>query len=154
MLVRLIIETLERGVKYNQSWQYRHQNDVNSVFYTFFSCFYCWPWTVNACWLIMKSCLTRESQWISLFKPIKGINGIKSRLSFKLLYAIRVKKFFRFFGFQLQVCLTLFWRMFLSYRSQSIELLCKSMDWFLYNRNLHHERVNMYVCMALADTNR
>ena len=27
------------------------------------------------------------------------------------------------------------------YRNQSIHLLCKSMDWFLYDRNLHHERV-------------
>ena len=30
----------------------------------------------------------------------------------------------------------------LSYRNQSIELLCKLMDWFLYDRDLHHERVN------------
>ena len=27
----------------------------------------------------------------------------------------------------------------LSYRNQSIDLLCKSMDWFLYDSNLHHE---------------
>ena len=31
------------------------------------------------------------------------------------------------------------WR-FLSYRSQSTDLFCKSMDWFLYNRDLRHER--------------
>ena len=30
----------------------------------------------------------------------------------------------------------------LSYRNQSIDLLCKSMDWFLYDRTLRHERVN------------
>ena len=30
---------------------------------------------------------------------------------------------------------------FLSYRNQSIDLLCKSMAWFLYDRNLRHERV-------------
>ena len=30
----------------------------------------------------------------------------------------------------------------LSYRNQSINLLCKSMDWFLYDRDLRHERVN------------
>ena len=30
---------------------------------------------------------------------------------------------------------------FLSYRNQSSELLCKSMDWFLYDRDLPHERV-------------
>ena len=29
-----------------------------------------------------------------------------------------------------------------SYRNQSIDLLCKSMNWFLYDRGLHLERVN------------
>ena len=33
----------------------------------------------------------------------------------------------------------------LSYRNQSTDLLCKSMDWFLYDRELHHERVKEYV---------
>ena len=28
-----------------------------------------------------------------------------------------------------------------AYRNQSTELLCKSMDWFLYNRDLRHELV-------------
>ena len=31
---------------------------------------------------------------------------------------------------------------FLSYRNQSIDLQSKSTDWFLYDRNLHHEIVN------------
>ena len=37
--------------------------------------------------------------------------------------------------------LTLSLRRPLSYRNQSFDLLCKSMDWFLYNSSLHHERV-------------
>ena len=37
--------------------------------------------------------------------------------------------------------LTLSWRRSLSYRNQSIDLLCKSMDWFLYDNDLRHERV-------------
>ena len=37
--------------------------------------------------------------------------------------------------------LTLSWRRPLSYRIQSIDLLCKSMDWFLYDSGLRHERV-------------
>ena len=32
------------------------------------------------------------------------------------------------------------WRWFLSYRNQYIDLFCKLMDWFLYDRNLRHER--------------
>ena len=38
--------------------------------------------------------------------------------------------------------LTLSWRSYLSYRNQSIGLLCKSMDWVLYDRDLLHERIN------------
>ena len=34
------------------------------------------------------------------------------------------------------------WLWSLSYRNQSISLLSKTMDWFLYNRYLCHERVN------------
>ena len=33
--------------------------------------------------------------------------------------------------------------MFLSYRNQFIDLLCKSVDWFLYDRGLRHERVKI-----------
>ena len=38
-------------------------------------------------------------------------------------------------------CLTLSWRRPLSYKNQSIDLLCKSVDWFLYDNGLRHERV-------------
>ena len=41
--------------------------------------------------------------------------------------------------------LTLSWRRSLSYRNQSIHLLCKSMNWFLYDRGLHHERVKVFL---------
>ena len=38
--------------------------------------------------------------------------------------------------------LTLSWWRPLSYRNQFIDLLRKSMDWFLYDNGLRHERVN------------
>ena len=37
--------------------------------------------------------------------------------------------------------LNLSWRRPLSYRNQSIDLLYKSMDWFLYDNGLRHERI-------------
>ena len=37
--------------------------------------------------------------------------------------------------------LTLAWRRSLWYRNESIDLLCKSMDWLLYDREVRHERV-------------
>ena len=36
--------------------------------------------------------------------------------------------------------LTLSWWKSLAYRNQSIDLLCKSVDWFLNDRDLRHER--------------
>ena len=36
---------------------------------------------------------------------------------------------------------TLSWRRSLPQRNQSIGLLCKSMDWFLYDKDIRHERV-------------
>ena len=44
--------------------------------------------------------------------------------------------------------LTLSWRRSLLYRNQSIDLQIKSMDWFLCDRDLRHERVNR---MAMWD---
>ena len=38
--------------------------------------------------------------------------------------------------------LTLLWREPLSYRNQSTDMKSKSMDWFLYDNGLRHERVN------------
>ena len=40
--------------------------------------------------------------------------------------------------------LTLSWRGLLSYRNQSINLRCKSMDWFLYDNGLRYERVKQF----------
>ena len=49
--------------------------------------------------------------------------------------------------------LTLSWRGSLSHRNQSIDLHSKSMDWFLYDRHLCHERVktmsNIYELKAV-----
>ena len=56
------------------------------------------------------------------------------------------KTFFCFLNFQKEYgnygrLLTLSWRIALWYRNQSINLLCKLIDWFLYVRFLRHERV-------------
>ena len=43
--------------------------------------------------------------------------------------------------------LTLSWRRPLSYRNQSIDLLRKSMGWFLYDNGPRHERVKRWSCI-------
>ena len=49
--------------------------------------------------------------------------------------------------------LTLSRRRPLSYRNQSIGLLCKLMDWFLYANGLRHERVNIPMCLVYINDN-
>ena len=53
------------------------------------------------------------------------------------------------FFFALFVDLTLSWRRSLSYRNKSIDMQSKSMDWFLFNWYLRHERVN-YIILVLS----
>ena len=45
--------------------------------------------------------------------------------------------------------LTFSWRRPLPYRTQSIDLLHKSMDWFLCNNGLRHERVKQMLAQEL-----
>ena len=53
---------------------------------------------------------------------------------------------------EIQYVLTLSWRWSLSYNNnQSINLHCKSMDWFVYDRDLCHERVNVTSTMKQID---
>ena len=41
------------------------------------------------------------------------------------------------------ITLTLSWRTPLSYRNQSIDLLCKSIDWFLHDNSFRHLKVKV-----------
>ena len=45
---------------------------------------------------------------------------------------------------RINASLTLSWRRPLSYGNQSINLRSKSMNWFLYDNGLRHERVNRF----------
>ena len=56
-------------------------------------------------------------------------------------YQIAIYESYSFSVFLLSFILTLSWQRPLSYRNQSIDLLCKSVDWFLYDNSLRQERV-------------
>ena len=49
----------------------------------------------------------------------------------------------------LLISLTLLWQKSLPYRNQSTDFLCKSMDWFLCDRHLCHERVTLKIYFLL-----
>ena len=64
--------------------------------------------------------------------------------NFQNSFETRKRSFIRAFSICMTVPLTLSWRRTLSYRNQSIYLLYKLMDWFLYDRDLRHERVKLF----------
>ena len=64
---------------------------------------------------------------------------IQSSLSILFIIQIFPCNFFE--SFLSPTISTLSWRRSILYRNQSIDLLCKLTDWFLYDRDYHHERV-------------
>ena len=73
--------------------------------------------------------------------------SIQWKMQFNLDHNKQAQKDYTFWKNQIMKTLflyylTLSWRRPMSYRNQSIDLLRKSMDWFLYDIDLHHERVN------------
>ena len=47
--------------------------------------------------------------------------------------------------------LTLSWQRSVSYRNQFIDLQSKSIDWFLYDKGIRHERVNLKLCIRIIN---
>ena len=78
--------------------------------------------------------ISETVEMLKYHKILEKVNSsiFISRCSFK-----NNSTFFYFFFH-----LTLSWRKPLSYRNHSIDLLCKSIDWFLYDNSLRQERVN------------
>ena len=79
----------------------------------------CYCVTVTKSWGWVKRKLIKENMHMKMKIWFENINQTKS--------------------------LTLSWQRSLSYRNQSIELLFKSMDRFLNDRDLRHKRVNIFM---------
>ena len=62
------------------------------------------------------------------------------QFSLSILFIIQIFPYNFFESFLSPTTLTYSWRRSLLYRNQSIDLLCKLRDWFLYDRDYHHER--------------
>ena len=92
-------------------------------------------------------------------------NNVANMTIWKKIYKPRFKNKLIFLNFKEYVgpnnflhffpILTLSRRRPLSYRNQSIDLLRKSMDWFLYDNGLHNERVKqqnfVYVLLSVEN---
>ena len=70
----------------------------------------------------------------------KDFSGIEWVINHKAY----VQSFNNLCGLSIANHLTLSWRRPLSYRNQSIDFLRESMDWFLYDNGLRHERVKQF----------
>ena len=89
--------------------------------------------------------------WCRIF--FMEISQIKTRLGYIIVLSSKVGGNVDLFWYYLNFWkimwvgnpLTLSWRRPLSYRNQSVDLLRKSMDWFLYDNGLLHERVNIHI---------
>ena len=109
-----------------------------------------WPyfwWTKSAeIWLLVCCLLLAVSICMSIYLVDAQIKHSDYFFCFQWLFVWK-------FLFQLdtsvvgrsilktKALLTLSWQRTLSYRNQSIDLLCRSMDWFLYDNVLGHESV-------------
>ena len=77
---------------------------------------------------IYSNLTTKKPEWRHL-RRFKFSNSVYHYFSFTI------------YSFLWLACLTLSGRRSLSYRNQSIDLLGKLVDWFLYDNGLRHERV-------------
>ena len=95
------------------------------------------------------------NEFMPIFLPLNSLmiclkNKGMLKLHLKVLYFVAMIKlsFICVSFFYSTLYLTLSWRRPLSYRNQSTDFLCKSLDWFLYDNGLRHERVKNEKCFS------
>ena len=112
------------------------RKEVDSIIFSF-------PLIGVACFLFRKRFLS----FLRIFHEVLpwshhtiSIQNISESLLFNTLHSSTAK----FYSIRMHVSLTvtLSWRRSLPYRNHSDYLQCKSMDWFLFDRDLRLERVN------------
>ena len=103
--------------------------------HTFFSCIFVDFEQVNVCWKPISCLLCNRFQYFYVVLHNTGKYWKKWKHVTKWVNKYRLTR----------VISTLSWRRSLSYRNQSIDLLTKSIDWFLYNNNFRHERIKLYL---------
>ena len=95
---------------------------------------------INLCFLLTFYSNSNFLHSLTNFYLTSNIFIVINKVLFWLKYFIVLRHFL----FRIQIflcCLTLSRRRPISYRNQFIDLLCKSLDWFLYDIGLCRERV-------------
>ena len=78
-------------------------------------------------------------------RDIDSVISVCLKIGQENLFFFYISALFNFNQNIVKCCLTLSWQRSLSYRSQIIDLQTKSVDWFLFDRDLRHERVIQYL---------
>ena len=92
--------------------------------------------------LMPKATTVSFIYYATLQRWMVNINFFMTEVSVHWLKTIKMIKKCKVMVLSNLYVLTLSWWRTLSYRNQSIDLPCKSRDWFLYDGALRHERVN------------
>ena len=92
--------------------------------------------------LMPKATTVSFIYYATLQRWMVNINFFMTEASVHWLKTIKMIKKCKVMVLSNLYVLTLSWWRTLSYRNQSIDLPCKSRDWFLYDGALRHERVN------------
>ena len=88
--------------------------------------------------------------WISSGMHIFSVQNFYNALHFNRPWNFKNFEFF-FKKRHFKCGLTLSWRSSLSYKNQSIDLPCKSMDWCLHDRDLRRRRVNNWAQILIRE---
>ena len=101
--------------------------------------------------LLIHSLSTNRSCWDSYFKKFSSyflLSPLKRLIN--VLCVIINKIWCWFLKNYINELNSFMMEVFIIYRNQSIDCLCKSTDWFLYDSDLRHERVNAFSALVLC----
>ena len=96
--------------------------------------------------MFYKAC--QNSKLLCLLIPFRSILPLVKIILIKTQFAHVIS-----LNITILLCLTLSWWKPISCRNQSIDLQSKSMDWFLYDIDLHHERVKICIIRLQQNIN-
>ena len=124
-------------------------NDIALTYFWFYSCLFLSQsiFSVYRNMIFLVSYVRMLTWFLMVDFVIRTTHSGFSSLPRSLVFTISLKPHTNLSIINLRVfagqSLILSWRRFLSYRNQSIDLLCKSLHWFPYDWDLRHERVKV-----------
>ena len=92
--------------------------------------------------VLLSLTLTSKCSWVPSTSFSQVITIFLDKSAFQILNICQCGWFFSMVIYDDMLLIFSWWRS-LPYRNQSIDLLYKSMEWFLYDRDVRHEKVKI-----------